>query len=161
MILQMSLSSRVSRSANVNYKHGTVEANYYTIWLWMELCPVYGQQDCMSCATFIDKIWMHCEKHNQTYACVVKHCVYILVGNSYPSGTLHHAVDEPRSATRKATVPKITHAIFVLASSHVLTNVIVSQEDTTGWGEKFQHFDQLQCIVQHIRLVMKREKQNC
>ena len=37
--------------------------------------------------------------------------------------------------------PKNTHGIFVLATIRVLTNKIVSQEDTTECGEYFQPFD--------------------
>ena len=53
-------------------------------------------------------------------------------GTFYPSGTLHHAVDESRSATRKAMVLENTLATFVLARNFVLTNAIVSQDDITG-----------------------------
>ena len=46
-------------------------------------------------------------------------------------------------------LPENTRGVFVLARSCILTNNIVSQEDTTGWGENFQRFDQLQCMEKH------------
>ena len=80
----------------------------------------------------------------------------LLHGTSYPNGTLrHYSIGESRSNTKEAMGPEITHGIFVLARSGGLTNAIVSQEDTTECGEKFQPFDQLQCIVKHIRSVNK------
>ena len=46
--------------------------------------------------------------------------------------------------------PENTHGILILARS-LLTNAIVSQEDTTEYKEKFQLYDQLQYVVKHIR----------
>ena len=79
-------------------------------------------------------------------------------GTFYLSGTLHHAVDNSRSAIRKATVLETTHALFVLARNCVLTKAIVSQEDKSGWGEKFQHFYQLPCIVKQVRGFVKKKE---
>ena len=80
----------------------------------------------------------------------------LLHGTSYPNGTLsHYSKNKPRSDTREAMGLENTYGIFVLARSRVLTNAIVSQEDTTECGEKFQPFDQLQYIVKHIRFISK------
>ena len=46
---------------NAPSKYGIFEADYYTICCWMEVWPVYGQQDSMYYTTFIDKIWGHHE----------------------------------------------------------------------------------------------------
>ena len=86
--------------------------------------------------------------------------IVLLHGTSYLSGTLHYySIYEPRSDTREAMGPENTHEIFLLARSCVLTNAIVSQEDTTECGEKFQPFDQHQYIVKHIRIVNERGQQ--
>ena len=67
----------------------------------------------------------------------------------------HYSKDKSRSNVREAMGLENTHGIFVLARICVLTNAIVSQEDTTECREKFQPFDQLQRIAKHIRLVRK------
>ena len=78
----------------------------------------------------------------------------LLHGTSYPNETLcHYSIDKSRSNTREVMGPAKT--IIVLARSHVLTNTIVSQEDTLECREKFQPIDQLQYIVKHIRFVNK------
>ena len=53
-------------------------------------------------------------------------------GIFYLTGTLHHNVGESRNATRKVMVLKNTLATFVLVRNCVLTDAIVSQDDTTG-----------------------------
>ena len=50
----------------------------------------------------------------------------------YPSGTLHHDVDETGGATRKATMLESTLTNFVLAGNWGLTNATVSQDNTAG-----------------------------
>ena len=84
----------------------------------------------------------------------------LMQGTFYPSGTLHHNVDKTKSATRKSTVLEETIATFVLARNYILTNTIVSQDNTTGWKQKFQDFAQLPTIVKHVRrLVLETRKQ--
>ena len=51
-----------------------------------------------------------------------------------------------------------THALFMLARSCVFVNAIVSQGNTTGRGEKFQHFGQLPCIIKYARWFTKNAK---
>ena len=54
-------------------------------------------------------------------------------------------------------VPENMHAIFVLARSYVLTNAIVSQEDTTGRGEKLQHFWPTS-VYRKARKIIRKER---
>ena len=82
----------------------------------------------------------------------------LMHGTFYPSETLHHAIDNSRSTTRKEMVLGNTRATLILARNCVLTNATVSQEDTKGWGEKYQDFAQLLFIVKLKRkLVMERK----
>ena len=37
MDLETSLSSQIFALVNANHKYGTFEADYYTIWYWIEL----------------------------------------------------------------------------------------------------------------------------
>ena len=47
-----------SIGAHVNHKYGTFKANYYTVWYWMELCPVYDWQQCI--------YWLVLKEHEST-----------------------------------------------------------------------------------------------
>ena len=52
-------------------------------------------------------------------------------GTFYLSGTLHHAVEKSKSTIRKVMMLENMLVTFVLARNSVLTNAIVSQDNTT------------------------------
>ena len=116
----------------------------------MELCPVSDQEDCMSHATFIDQIWWYCEEHNHMYICVGQYCVYYCM-EPFPKWNSTPRCRQARKYYKKSHGAR-KYACNLCASKKLcLTNAIVSQEDTTRWGEKFQHFGQFLCTIKHVK----------
>ena len=126
--LQANQTSRIFASANINPKYRTFDANYYTVWYWLDhyyawsinlFILYYFYHGYFKILCF--HVYIH---RKTTYA--ILYCLIFLIGN------VHRLYARTKIVTKQVMVPESSRRNFATAKSHVTIKATASLGSVTA-----------------------------